>query len=91
MYGNYEYGSVPYGDSYVTVTVVIITKNNLDVIFMADRRGLFFLSQDKIALFVTSDPHTTTFIASKKDIAFLSPKRQATFISDDKTGKRCGN
>lgn len=91
MYGNYEYGSTPYGDSYVTVVVIIITPGNIDVIFMADRRGLFFLSQDKQALFMTVDPHTITFITPRRETPFLSLGKKSAFISEDKTGKRCGN
>ena len=90
MYGNFEYGSIPYGDSYLVTRVVIITPGNIDVIFTVCRRTLSFLSQDKTDLFFSVDPHTTTFVAKKRETSFLSSGKKSSFISNDKPGKRCG-
>lgn len=74
MYGNYEYGTIPYGDSYVTI-VVIINVGDIEVIFMADRKDRYFVSQNKTRSFISLDPPRTTFFAKKKDYTFTSQKK----------------
>jgi len=52
MYGNFEYGSIPYGDfSAVVITVIIINKGNIDAIFISTKRVNLFVADVKPHLF----------------------------------------
>ena len=86
MDGNYEYGSVPYGDSYV-ITVTIVRVGDIDVIFTSNRRSLLFISENKASLFSSIDPHMTIFKVLAKDFPFVSPKKRNIFITQEKMGR----
>lgn len=73
MYGNYEYGSVPYGD-IATIVIIIIDERSLEIIFFSDRKIYNFISPEKENLFTSNS----------RESVFLSNKRISTFISEKK-------
>jgi len=65
MYGNFEYGSTPYGDSYTAIAVIIISKGSIDVIFISSKRVNLFAAYVKPLLF-TAARKTNTFISQEQ-------------------------
>lgn len=67
MYGNYEYGSIPYGDSYsVTVTVIIISKGSIDALFISGKKVFLSIAPYKDTGPFTSERKTSTFLSQEK-------------------------
>ena len=70
MYGNFEYGSIPYGDA--TSAIILITRAGIEVIF---------ISALKQSTFISSEPSITIFISATKTNKFASERKTSLFHS----------
>lgn len=87
MYGNYEYGSVPYGD-VSTIVIIPISEASIEILFISGRKIFSFLSERKDTFFTSYDLRTTIFNSSFKETPFISLKKISTFKSEDIGKKR---
>lgn len=75
MYGNFEYGSIPYGDLSTLVAVIVINRGNIETIFMSNKSVSLFISEKKVLEF-TSEKKQNVFITldSVRSQLFVSRK-----------------
>lgn len=66
MYGNFEYGSISYGDA-VTSVIIVVSKNEISAIFISE------LQPNKFA----SVLRMKTFISARKNSSFYSLKENS--------------
>ncbi len=93
MYGNFEYGSIPYGDT-VTSIIIVIDKKSIKITFISDKKVFEFISERKQKMFIsekkqqdlaTAQSRFNDFVSERKQKMFISEKKQQTFISERKT------
>jgi len=83
MYGNLEYGILPYGDAVRWSTVIVVDKRDIEVIFMSLKKTSVFKSIDVQSFFFNAPYKTDLFIASDKLSAFMSLSKINIFKSED--------
>ena len=55
MYGNFEYGTVPYGDTGASpvIIIIVVTRNNIELLFLSNVKPNQFISQRKKSIFIS--------------------------------------
>ncbi len=69
MYGNFEYGTIPYGDA--AYVIISITKSGIEVVFIAALKQSVFISREL----------SITFISAAKIHEFIAERKASTFSS----------
>jgi len=75
MYGNFEYGSLIYGDASISI-LVVISRDEIAFIFVSEGKTFKFISprQSNIFLSDTSEKKQFSFVSERKNHLFRSQK-----------------
>ena len=64
MYGNFEYGSVSYGDILTAIIIPVVSLKDIEILFISARRPSLFISGKKKYIF-KAEPYTGRRIDAK--------------------------
>jgi len=83
MYGNYEYGVIPYGDA-ITSILIAISRNEIAFIFVSNGKTFEFISPRQSNIFLSEQISRDLATAQKKFNEFISARQQPIFVSEKK-------